>query len=80
MIERRTFIAGSLATALCGTAHSAAAAAAEGGSLFGMIGKMKAAAGQRDALIALLEGRSAASDENSEKCENKKQERSSGKE
>lgn len=52
-LGRRAFIAGTLATAVSGTGTSAAAAG-EARPMFGMIGKMKAAAGQRDALIALL--------------------------
>lgn len=51
MIERRHFIAGTVAIMLAGRLE------AQEGSLFGLIGKMTAKAGQRDLLIALvLEG------------------------
>ncbi|MDH7637207.1 putative quinol monooxygenase [Sphingomonas oryzagri] len=52
-MERRTFLAGSALLGLMST--SAAAASAQ--PLYGLIGKMKAVSGQRDALIAaILEG------------------------
>jgi quinol monooxygenase YgiN len=53
-MERRAFLLGSMAAA---TAASAAPVTAGKGELYGLIGKMKAVSGQRDALIAIvLEG------------------------
>jgi quinol monooxygenase YgiN len=53
-MERRAFLLGSVAAA---TAASAASVPAGKGELYGLIGKMKAVPGQRDALIAIvLEG------------------------
>jgi quinol monooxygenase YgiN len=50
-MERRHFLLGSIAAA---TVISAAPAAADKPSLYGLIGKMKAAPGQRDALIPIV--------------------------
>jgi len=53
-MERRSFLA---ASALLGVMGTAAVAADPARPLYGLIGKMKAVAGQRDALIsAVLEG------------------------
>ncbi len=53
-MERRSFLLGSVAAA---TAASAAPVPSGKPELYGLIGKMKSAAGQRDALIAIvLEG------------------------
>ncbi|TAJ73211.1 MAG: antibiotic biosynthesis monooxygenase [Phenylobacterium sp.] len=49
LFERRTVIAGAAAAALAGPA-----AAAEGATMYGLIGKMLAQPGQRDALVRLL--------------------------
>ncbi|MBA2936016.1 antibiotic biosynthesis monooxygenase [Sphingomonas sp. CGMCC 1.13654] len=55
-MERRTFLAGSALLGLMNTAANAA----PGQPLYGLIGKMKAVPGQRDALIAaILEGSAA---------------------
>ncbi len=50
-IARRDFVAGAAALTVGGPAI---AAFGEDGGMFGMIGKMRATAGERDALIALL--------------------------
>lgn len=50
MIGRRAFVAGTLVTAL----PVELLAATEGTAMHGLIGKMRAAPGQRDALIAIL--------------------------
>lgn len=50
-IGRRGFVAGAAALTVGGPAF---AAFGEDAGMFGMIGKMRAAAGERDALIALL--------------------------
>lgn len=54
-IDRRTMIAGSAILAMAGGATSSAVAQ-EGaaGEMFGLIGKLRAVAGERDALIAIL--------------------------
>ena len=51
-IGRREFLAGVAAFALAGPA--ALTAAERGAGMYGLIGKMRAVAGQRDALIAIL--------------------------
>ena len=51
MIERRTFVAGAVGLAIM---PAGAAAIAEGRGMYGLIAKMRAVAGRRDALIALL--------------------------
>lgn len=51
MLGRRAFVAGAAALTVGGPA---VAAFQEGEGMFGLIGKMRAAAGERDALIALL--------------------------
>jgi len=51
MIGRRTFVAGAVGMAVM---PAAAPAFTEGGGMYGLIGKMRAVAGQRDALIAIL--------------------------
>lgn len=57
-VERRAFLAGATAVAVAG--FSGPASAAETGPMHGLIGKMKAKPGQRDALLEiLLEGTSA---------------------
>ena len=56
-VERRAFLAGGAAVAIAG--FSGPAPAAETVPMYGLIGKMKAKPGQRDALLAiLLEGTS----------------------
>lgn len=50
-IERRTLLAGTLALGVAGAAH---APAQESPAMYGLIGKMSARPGQRDALIAIL--------------------------
>ncbi|MBX3561116.1 MAG: antibiotic biosynthesis monooxygenase [Sphingomonas sp.] len=50
--RRRELLAGGLALALAGI--PAVARAEQGNGMFGLIGKMRAVAGERDALIALL--------------------------
>ncbi len=56
-MERRAFLAGSTLLGLIG---STAVTAATGQPLYGLIGKMKAVPGQRDALVsAILEGSAA---------------------
>lgn len=58
LLGRRGFIAG--ATALAALGPEAAEAIGTGGRMFGLIGKMRATAGNRDALLAiLLEGTAA---------------------
>jgi len=51
MIGRRTFVAGAVGMAVM---PAAAPAFTEGGGMYGLIGKMRAVAGQRDALISIL--------------------------
>ena len=51
MLERRGFVAGSAALAMAG---GVAGRAQAGASMYGLIGKMLAKPGQRDALIGLL--------------------------
>jgi quinol monooxygenase YgiN len=52
LIARRDLIAGGVAAAAVGL--PASAAISNGGSMYGLIGKMLAAPGQRDALLAIL--------------------------
>ena len=54
VLGRRTFIAGTLGLAATATTAGRAAEAPAGRPLHGLIGKMRAAPGQRDALVALL--------------------------
>ena len=51
MIGRRAFVAGAVGLAML---PADALAFTEGGGMYGLIGKMRAVAGQRDALIAIL--------------------------
>ncbi|MFA6114511.1 MAG: putative quinol monooxygenase [Sphingomonas sp.] len=53
VIGRRGFVGGAVAIAMIG---SATPLMAEDGAMFGLIGKLKAKPGQRDALAALLAG------------------------
>jgi quinol monooxygenase YgiN len=52
MIGRRAFVGGAVGLAMM--PGDALAFAQGGGGMYGLIGKMRAAAGQRDALIAIL--------------------------
>jgi quinol monooxygenase YgiN len=49
-VQRRTFVGGMAAVATAG----ALPAAAQGGAMYGLIGKMTTKPGQRDAMIAIL--------------------------
>lgn len=50
-LDRRNFIAGAVALA---AAPGSAATAQDGSRMFGLIGKLRAVSGERDALIALM--------------------------
>jgi len=53
-MERRVFLLGSMAAATAASTAPAAPAPASKAELYGLIGKMKAVTGQRDALIAIM--------------------------